>query len=317
MSLPELDIVIVNWNAGPQLAECLESIPCALNEGFCLNRVVVVDNASSDGSLDSIKRTAVPLTIIRNETNRGFAAACNQGAAPATGDYLLFLNPDTRLFEDSLLAPLQFMQRPENARVGLCGIQLVDEAGLVSRSCSRFPSAASIAAQALGLSRFGRLRSWGSRMDEWDHCETRMVDQLIGAFFIVRAELFRALNGFDERFFVYFEEVDFSYRALMAGYKSVYLSDARAFHAGGGVSRQVRAARLFYLLRSRLLYGLKHFSCAGNAAAMLVTLLIEPVSRIFFSFLRACPGDAYKTVKAHAMLLRALPRIIKTGCALQ
>src|SRR5438094_1323064 len=93
-----LDIIIVNWNAGKPFRDCLLSIKNAKKSGFNLTRVVVVDNGSTDGSLDAIHTAGLPLTVIRNPENRGFAAACNQGAKESKADYLLFLNPDTRLF---------------------------------------------------------------------------------------------------------------------------------------------------------------------------------------------------------------------------
>src|SRR5271156_1399355 len=100
--LPSLDIIIVNWNAGSQLQQCLDSIRTANFDGFELLRVVVVDNASSDGSADHLPPGNVPLSVIRNTTNRGFAAACNQGAMDSSASYLLFLNPDIVLASDSL-----------------------------------------------------------------------------------------------------------------------------------------------------------------------------------------------------------------------
>src|SRR5215472_12928886 len=136
---PSLDIIIVNWNAGQYLASCLNSIGAAKHDSFDLARVVVVDNASADGSADNLSFRELPLAVIKNTDNRGFAVACNQGAMNSTSDYLLFLNPDTKLLSDSLHIPIGFMQQPEHAKVGICGIQLVDEQGHVAKTCSPFP----------------------------------------------------------------------------------------------------------------------------------------------------------------------------------
>jgi GT2 family glycosyltransferase len=311
-----ISIVIVNWNAGAQLSDVIFSIES--HHAGLVAAVIIVDNASTDNSLDLLAarsdRLTFPLHIIRNKENRGFAAACNQGASLAENNkYLLFLNPDTLLFEKSLSVPFAFMEQPENHKVGICGIQLIYESGLVSRTCARFPSIRMFAADALGLSKLPWLLSWGYRMAEWDHAITREVDQLLGAFFFVRADLFYALKGFDERFFVYFEEVDFSYRVHLEGYCSVFLADAQAFHAGGGTSRQVKAARLFYTLRSRLLYGFKHFSRCRAVLLLAVTMLIEPVSRVVFSLLLGEIGDVRNTLEAYAMLWRKLPAIFQRG----
>src|SRR4051794_36691693 len=97
-----LDIVIVNWNTGLQLAACIDSIALANRGSVRLNRVVIVDNASTDGSIENVTCSSLPLTIIRNGENRGFAKACNQGAKGSVADFLLFLNPDTVLTADSL-----------------------------------------------------------------------------------------------------------------------------------------------------------------------------------------------------------------------
>ncbi len=114
-----LDIVIVNWNTGGQLRACLASIAAAAQDGFVLNRVVVVDNGSKDGSAEGLQDFSVPLMVLRNRENRGFAAACNQGAQGSAADYLLFLNPDVRLYPDSLARPIRFMEEPVNARIGI------------------------------------------------------------------------------------------------------------------------------------------------------------------------------------------------------
>jgi len=106
-----VDIIIVNWNAGKQLHYCLESIVATQKYGFKIDRVVVVDNASQDGSVEGLDKVELPLTIIRNTQNLGFAAACNQGARESTAEYVLFLNPDTRLYSNSLIKPLAFMQK--------------------------------------------------------------------------------------------------------------------------------------------------------------------------------------------------------------
>lgn len=306
-----VDIVIVNWNAGHQLRDCISSIRDL--HGDVLTRIVVVDNASSDDSLNGIEFLGIPVTIIRNESNFGFAAACNQGAAIATMPYLLFLNPDTRLYENSLDTPLSFMANPENAKIGICGIQLINESGQVDRSCARFPTPLVFLLQSVGLNKLPGLRRFSLHRTDWDHATTRTVDHVIGAFFLVRRSLFEQLQGFDERFFVYLEDLDFSRRAHLNGWQSVYLTRAQAFHAGGGTSKQVKAARLFYSIRSRLLYGFKHFSPAAAWAVLAVTILLEPISRIVFSVVRANWRDAFYTLQGYRMLLQALPSTLRTA----
>lgn len=310
-----VNIIIVNWNTSQQLADVVASIKNH-HEGL-VESVIIVDNASTDNSLALLETqvTTLPfaLHVIRNKENRGFAVACNQGSLLAKSEYILFLNPDTRLFKKSLSDSLAFMGRPENDKVGICGIQLVDETGKISRSCARFPSVWPYWAGALGISKLPWLRSWNHHMRDWDHASTREVDHVIGAFYLVRRTLFEKLKGFDERYFVYLEDLDFSLRANKAGWKSIFLADVQAFHAGGGTSRQVKAIRLFYSLRSRLLYGFKHFSSWCVFALLLLTMLIEPFSRLIYSFFRGGKEDVLNTLSAYKMLWHDIPGILRRG----
>lgn len=303
-----LDIIIVNWNAGDQLLACVNSV--ARYGADLVESTIVVDNNSTDGSLETVKDLSF-VTLIHAGKNLGFGKACNLGAAKAKSEYLLFLNPDAELHPNTLSMVLRHMQAPAQVRTGICGVQLLDGVGHVSRSCARFPTAAGFTAHALGLSLiFPHL---GHRMAEWDHTRNRQVDQVIGAFFLVRRGLFESLNGFDERFFVYFEEVDFSYRARKTGWASSYLADVQAFHLGGGSSNQVKAHRLFYSLRSRSLYTFKHFSKAAAIWVLLATLLLEPLSRSALTILRGSFSGLKETWAAYGMLWRWLLQWIFKG----
>lgn len=308
--MPSLDLVIVNWNSGKQLRDCLASVARALSPQFVLQRVVVVDNASTDGSSDGLERIGLPLLFIRNVENRGFAAACNQGAQGSAADYLLFLNPDTLLFEESLTAPLDFLSLPQNASIGIVGIQLLDDDGAIARSCARFPTPAGIFGRMLGLDRLLPSLFPGHFMTDWDHGSSREVDQVIGAFLLVRRTLFEAICGFDERFFVYFEELDFSLRSRKEGWQSFYLTSASAYHKGGGTSEQVKAVRLFYFLRSRILYGFKHFGPVTAAGLLAATLLIEPLLRVGHGALSGGAKSIMETLRGYAMIWRELPAIL-------
>lgn len=278
----QLGIVIVNWNSGDMLRSCLASM-AACDRIDRLAQVVVVDNNSADDSCDNLPSLPVPVRVIRNSDNRGFAAACNQGASVCHGDYILFLNPDSELLPNSLSVPLQFMDDPQHANVAVCGIQLLDEAGRVARSCSRLPTCFNLTAMALRLHSVSRRLFPPNFMKEWDHAETRDVEQVIGAFFLVRRSVYDQLHGFDERFFVYFEEVDFCERTRQLGMRTVYLATAQAIHVGAGCSGQVRALSLFYSLRSRLLYASKHFSTSAAITVHVATLVGEPVIRVIRS----------------------------------
>ena len=300
MPLP-LSIIIVNWNSGSQLIEAVTSI--ALHHCNLVESVIIVDNASSDNSLAQVEAlTNLPFEIwtIRNTENYGFAKACNQGAKRSKSKYLLFLNPDAVVYADTLTKVFVFMQDVANSSVGICGVQLLDEAGHIWKSCSRFPSAFSFIAKSLGLTTL--VPQLDHVMSRWDHLETRQVNHLIGAFFFVRLDLFQALGGFDERFFVYLEDLDFSCRSKQAGWSSMYLASVQAFHAGGGTSEQIKARRLFYSLQSRLLYVKKHFSISGSLATFVATMFLEPISRCSLAFFHRSWSGIKETCIAYYML---------------
>ncbi len=275
----------------------------------CVERIIVVDNGSTDGSDNTVKGLS-GVEVVCAGKNLGFAAACNLGAAKASAPYILFLNPDTRIGEDSLSTPLSFMERPENADIGICGIQLVDERGEVSRTCARFPTLGRFTAQAFGLDKFSLLKHMGVQMKDWNHSHTSEVAHVIGAFFFIRRSLFESLDGFDERFFVYLEDLDLSLRAQTLGFKSVYLSDIQAYHAGGGASKQVKNLRLFYSLRSRLLYGFKHFPSWQAWMLTGVTMIIEPFCRLFYCAMSRDWEGMKNTLHGYRYLWGNVPQIL-------
>ena len=298
-----LDVVIVNWNSGVQLRQCLESI--LSHDDQFISRVVVVDNGSTDGSADNLD--GFPgVSIIPAFENLGFSRACNLGAKESSAPFLLFLNPDARVQSGSISLPLTFLQSPENRRVGICGIQLFDEEGTISRSCARFPTLLRFSASAVGLDKLQRYKKTGVIMSDWDHESSGFVNHVIGAFYFVRRCVFEELGGFDDRFFVYMEDVDFSSRALAAGWKCFYLAEARAFHAGGGSSRQIKAKRLFYSLRSRLLYAFKHFPRWQAWVLVLLTALVEPLTRVIWCGIHGDRDGISQTVSAYLMLWRSV-----------
>jgi N-acetylglucosaminyl-diphospho-decaprenol L-rhamnosyltransferase len=274
-----VDIVIVNWNTGPHLRDCLVSI-ADMRAGPPIRRVTVVDNASSDDSLDRLQELPLPLEIVSNSANRGFAAACNQGASDTTAAYLLFVNPDTRFFPDTLATVTRFMESPQSADVGICGVQMVAGDGTPKTSCARFPTLRVLLGEMTGLSRVVPRAFPSHQMSAADLRESQFVDQVIGAFFLVRRPLFAALGGFDERYFLYFEEVDFALRARHRGARSYFLMEASVYHAEHVSSDQIRGIRLYHILRSRLLFAYKHWPRWQADMLLIMTLTAELIARV-------------------------------------
>ena len=307
-------MIIVNWNSGKHLSECLESIKHASNESFHLENIIIVDNASTDDSMKGIEDPDMLIVIIRNKGNIGFSSACNQGSRLSKADYILFLNPDTKLYYDSLNIPISFMEKPENFNTGICGIQLIDINGNIIKSCSRFPKPSVFFSRIFGLDIIFPRIFPTNFMIEWDHNQTQKVDQVMGAFFLVRHSLFEKLNGFDTRFFVYYEEVDFSLRASKAGYITFFISEAKAYHKGGGSSLNDWGRSLFYMRRSRILYGFKHFKLLEALLLMMASLLIEPISQILYYLLvNGKVKGIIEPLKCHLLLWKDLPNWIKTS----
>jgi N-acetylglucosaminyl-diphospho-decaprenol L-rhamnosyltransferase len=303
-----LGVVIVNWNAGEALNECLRSIFAASQKHFALSGVVIVDNASKLQPLSPAIHETRQLTFVRNEVNRGFAAACNQGAAILSTDFLLFLNPDASVKPDTLDKAISLLGLLDNASIAVCGVSMVDPSGRPAVCGARFPTVWHFLCEMLGFSQLlGHLvtpRLFAAN----DLGGSQVVDQVTGAFFLVRSKVFEELNGFDERYFVYFEEVDFSVRVREAGYVSFHLAEAEAVHIGGGCSEKDIAARLFYSMRSRLLYARKHFTPLAQSILFLGTLTIEPVTRLLRCACRGSWQSLRDTAKAYQRLFGVLVR---------
>jgi N-acetylglucosaminyl-diphospho-decaprenol L-rhamnosyltransferase len=299
---PFVDIIIVNWNASNQLRECLDSIANSKQSEFKLNAVVIVDNASTDFSLDNLDDINLPMKIIRNTENKGFGFACNQGSSGSEADYILFLNPDTRLFESSIATAVSFIEKKKQQKVGVVGIQLVDDQGTIQRCCARFPKPINFWFSIFGIDKVIKSKSTNYLMTEWSHDTTEQVDHVMGAFYLIRREIFNSLKGFDEIFFVYFEDLDLSYRLKKLGWSSYYLAETQSFHKGGGTSENVKSTRIFYSIRSKILYGYKHFGFIQASALMIASILIEPFTRILFSVIRISIPQAQETVSGYAKL---------------
>lgn len=298
-----VNVIIPNWNSGKLLRDCLAAIVEA--RPLSLIRVVIVDNASTDGSaaVDNFA-SKLPLTIISNTENHGFAFAANQGAACCSDGDFLFLNPDVTVGTNAIDAAANALADEKSSpRVGIVGIRMTDSDGVAQPATSRFPTPWRLLAQACGLHLFvPSLARFDAAIDQET---TQRVDQVMGAFLMVRRDVFSELSGFDERFFLYFEDVDLCLRARQAGYTCFHVAETKATHVGQGCTRAIEDLRLTYLLRSRLQYADKHFSAAGRLLTRFATLAAEPVVRAAGLLLR---GDRHKLrllARSYVLLLRS------------
>ena len=305
---PAVDIVIVNWNAGALLRDCVTALD-ASDTAPRLN-VTVVDNASADGSADNLPVAGLRLSVIRNAENRGFAAACNQGAAAGHAPLLLFLNPDARVESHAIAQTLDFLAEPAQAATGIVGIRLLDRHGRTSRTCARRPTVAAMLLRTLFLDRIVPWAVPPHFMTEWDHLDTRPVDQVMGAFLMIRRDLFARAGGFDERFFVYYEDLDLCLRAIDHGHAVVHFAKAGAVHDGGGTTSPVKDRRLFYETTSRVRFIHKwHGMAAAGTLAALIALVELPLRAIGMT--ARSPRDGWMVLRGAALFWRNLPRLVR------
>ena len=307
-----LDVVIVNWNAGHQILDCLKSLQAASqgSDLIKLSNCVVVDNASMDGSLDSLPALALPLTIMKNADNKGFGYACNQGSKIGKSKYILFLNPDVRLSPNSLVKTVSFMEEPRNQKVAATGIQFVFD-GKIQRTTARFPTRMSFFYQMLFLDRLWPGRFPPLLMTDCDHEESRELDHVPASFLLIRREIFEELQGFDEQFFMYYEDLDLSFRIKKAGWKIYYLATVQSFHQGGGTSHQVKADRLYYVLCSRAYYVAKHFGYWTAVGIMIASVLAEFWVRLGWSLIKLSRRAFTETIETYGRFVWAFPRLLK------
>ena len=225
-----VDIVLVNWNSGEFLYKCLNS---GILEFEIVNSVVVVDNNSEDNSLILISSllTSPKLKLFKLDDNIGFARACNLGANNGTAEYLLFLNTDTIIDEISLIKCKNFLK--SNLHYGACSVQIKDENLCVMKSCSNFLTPSRLFFDSSLLSRTRLFHNFGALMRNFCHQKSKDVEQVIGAFIFLRKFTFQYLNGFDDRFFVYYEDMDLCHRIHLNGEKIRFLADCSITHYGG------------------------------------------------------------------------------------
>lgn len=233
MRIPALSIGIVTFQTREFLRECLISIhQFNISKGEC--EITVVDNASTDGTVEMIKGGFPQVCVIENLKNRGFSASMNQALRIAHGRFLLLLNPDTLVFPDSLDQLIHFMeQHPE---VGICGPKVLNPDGTLQKPCRRGESRPwAVISYFTGLSRlFPKSKLFGEYLLSYlDEDETHEVAGVSGSCMLIRREVIDQIGLLDERFFAYQEDADYCFRARQAGWKVFYVPTAKIIHYGG------------------------------------------------------------------------------------
>lgn len=251
--LSQLSIIIVSWNVRELLRACLAALPYAAE-------IIVVDNASSDGSAGMVAEAFPQVHLLANHENRGFTGGNNDGLSAAHGRYVFFLNPDTVVQGDAVAQMLAYLQaHPE---VGVVGPQLRYGDGTWQSSRRRFPTLATALCESTPLAwHWPESRNpWAKRYHMTDVPADRVqeVDWLVGAALMTRREVIDRVGGFDEGYFMYSEELDWQRRVKQAGWRIVYLPEAVITHYEGKSSEQATAARHIRFNQSKVRYFRKH-----------------------------------------------------------
>jgi len=267
-----MDVIVVCWNDRAKITTALDSVFALpeVRENPELVNVVISDNGSTDGSRDFLRaRYGERIQIVENGKNLGFAAACNRAFAVSSAQYLYLLNPDAELRSGALAAMIAFMDA--HPRCGIAGSRILNYDGSVQQSVGQFDTwaGAFLRSSAWGewplLARFAN----GASLRDWRYDTERRIDLAIGAALAIRRTLIAQIGPFDERFFLYHEEVDFAKRAAEAGWETWFVPASEAVHEGQGSAKgQYSVERRKQ--RSRRAYWIKHHGylwlCALNAA---------------------------------------------------
>ncbi len=271
---PTVDVVIVNYNAGLYLKTCILSLKTCLKHNFKLN-CVVVDNASTDESIDLIQAMKLPwLKIIKNSQNTGFAAGCNIGIKRSKGSYVLLLNPDTKVSKDTISKMVDFLKI--HPKAGIVSAKLVLSDGKIDPASHRgFPTPWASFTYFAGLEKFFPSSPKFSQYHQWYKSLDKVheIDSPSGAFMLIKKEVFNKIGLLDEDFFMYAEDIDFSYRTKQAGFQIFYNPSSTVLHTKGissgikkhsekkskaSIETRVRTTRHFY--ETMKIFYQKHYS---------------------------------------------------------
>ncbi|MBN2400226.1 MAG: glycosyltransferase family 2 protein [Candidatus Aminicenantes bacterium] len=265
----DLSIIVVNWNSRQFIRACLNSIYSLPHD--LTFECIVVDNHSSDGSCKIISKEFPAVQLIENPANLGFAAANNQGARAAAARFLLFLNPDTLIHPGTLDGAVAFMEQHPDA--GIMGCRTVHPDGTLQATAFTFPSKLRMFAYVSGLNRFFKLSRFRN------HSVRRTPDYVQGSFLIISKDLFDDSGGFDERFFLYAEEVDLCMRVKAAGFTIYYNPAVSITHHGGGSGGNSFAALGHYIRSSISLY--QHYRRPREAQRLRQVMRVALRGRVF------------------------------------
>lgn len=269
----DLSVIIVNWKVRDLLDKCLASL-YRETRGITFE-VLVVDNDSRDGSIEMVAAKYPQVQLTASNRNLGFAAGNNLAIAAAKGDFIILLNPDTEFIEDALTKLVAFMRRKPSA--GIAGPTLLNPDRSLQPSVRRFPDLWSQIALMLKLQAVWPNAPWFHRRQaaDFDYTKEQPCDQVMGAAFIIRRSVLEAIGALDERYWIWFEEVDYCRMSVRAGFQTWYTPSARLIHHGGESFGQVFGpVKQGYFDRSARAYFRKHH----GVGTWLILMAVRPAS---------------------------------------
>jgi len=236
--MSSLTIALVTWNSEDEIAECLNTLFHSTEKIPDLKlETVIVDNYSSDNTVKVIENflrvTDKNIVFIKNDSNLGFTKGCNQAIHASTGDYVFILNPDTEIQNDAIEKLMKYLDAHDD--VGVVAPQLLSSGGNIQYSCRTFPTYRDMFFEMTLLSTFFPKSKFFARwkMRYFDHKSTREVDQPMGAALLLKRKVLESVGGLDERFVMFYNDVDFCKRIHDSGFKLVFLHEARVKHIQG------------------------------------------------------------------------------------
>jgi len=250
----KLSIVILSYNTKHLTLACLKSIISQYTQELAEKEfeIIVVDNASTDDSVESIKyyvssiKCDGKIALIQNKENVGFGKGCNLGAKNAKGKYILFLNSDTQIFDKGFLLMVDFLDK--NTNVAVLGGKIENDDGSIQKSWGKFYNLFNLLIILLGFERFGFLRPNPNKI--------KKVDWISGACMMIKHDIFEKLTGFDERLFMYVEDMEICFRAQKLGYQTYFYPNIKLMHKSQGSSNRTFA--IIYIYKGILHYYSKH-----------------------------------------------------------
>lgn len=293
---PDLTVLVVNFNTSHLLDEMFSALHKATPPDLKV-QIIIVDNASIDGSVALLQSRYPEITLISNPVNVGFGRANNQGVPYIRGRYVLLLNTDAFVASDALTSTIAYMDA--HSRCGLLGVRLIGRDGSLQPSCRYFPTPWNLFLSRTGLHKYFRKTRMVDDMD-WDHASVRNCDWVPGCYYLIRREVIDQVGLFDPRYFLYSEEVDHCRRVKNAGWDVTYFPGTSVVHIGGesaksegeitASGRQIKVLQI----ESELLYFRKQYGIAGLFIHLMLSMLGTWI--LFFKMLfKGEPLQAFMT----------------------